>query len=387
MLRSPSQRGFVRVITSGYIVVLLAGCSTVRSNTTPAQVNHIRDSQHTQSQNKDLITNKLVKEYDFSLKIAAVGDIMLGTNYPLNHLPDPGINLLKPVYDVLAAADVTFGNLEGVLTEHNIAAKSCTDTTRCYVFRSPPEFSQQLQQAGFDVMSLANNHARDFGEQGRLETMSALDSSGIRHSGQAGDIASWRVNGRLLALIAFAPFRGANDMLDIAAAKRIVQELAASHDIVMVSMHGGAEGENMTKIPFGTEMYFGENRGDVVKFARAVVDAGADLVLGHGPHVPRAMELYAGRLIAYSLGNFCTYYGISVKNKRGLAPILELSLGYNGEFKHGMIHSFRQQRPAGPEYDPYKQAAKLIARLSQQDFPESPLHINNNGIMTIRKTK
>ena len=97
-------------------------------------------------------------------------------------------------------------------------------------------------------------------------------------------------------------------------------QLAATHDIVIVSFHGGAEGNGAEMLPFAREIFAGEDRGNVVEFAHAMVDAGADLVLGHGPHVVRPMELYRDRLIAYSLGNFATYYGISVEGIRGIAP-------------------------------------------------------------------
>ena len=286
--------------------------------------------------------------------IAAVGDIMLGTDYPKDILPDDdGVGFLAAVTPTLSAADVAFGNLEGPFVDGGEAVKQCKpESTACYAFRSPTRYAIHLQNAGFDVMSLANNHMADFGEEGRDSTMRALDGVGIRHSGREGDVASWDVHGRRVALIAFAPNVGAHQLNDGAPAGARIAELASSHDIVIVSMHAGAEGPGAEDLPFAREIFQGEDRGDVVEFARAAVDAGADLVLGHGPHIVRPLELHQGRLIAYSLGNFATYYGISVADMRGLAPILHVRLGDDGEFLGGRIESTIQIRPGGPVFDP-----------------------------------
>lgn len=319
------------------------------------------------------------------IQVAAVGDIMLGTDFPKDTLPPDGLNILAQVTPVLQQADITFGNLEGVLLDGGEPVKQCKTLTACYLFRTPSRYTNNLKEAGFDVMSLANNHARDFGEEGRTSSMLALSNAGIHHSGRLGDVASWQVKGVRMAMIAFAPFGNSHDMLDIDKAVEQVADLARTHEIVMVSMHAGGEGLDATRIPFATEYYHGEDRGDAVKFARAVIDAGADLVLGHGPHVPRAMELYKGRLIAYSLGNFCTYWGISVEGIKGLAPILIVNLGSNGAFLGGTIVSARQQRPEGLILDESHAAARLIRQLTRQDFPDTPLFLDEAGNIRIRQ--
>jgi poly-gamma-glutamate capsule biosynthesis protein CapA/YwtB (metallophosphatase superfamily) len=317
------------------------------------------------------------------ISIAAVGDIMLGTDYPKNILPDDdGVGFLAGVTPALTAADIAFGNLEGTLLDGGEPVKECKSPTTCYVFRTPTRYAQHLRAAGFDVMSLANNHAADFGEPGRESTMQALDAVGIRHSGREGDVASWMVGSRRVALIAFAPNIGAHALTDVPLARARVAELAAAHDIVIVSFHGGAEGEGAEVLPFTRETYVGEDRGDVVEFARGVVDAGADLVVGHGPHVVRAMELYRNRLIAYSLGNFATYYGISVADARGFAPILIANLDAEGAFVDGRIHSAIQLRPGGPQPDPQRQALALIRTLTAEAFPNGNLVIGADGAVT-----
>jgi hypothetical protein len=206
-------------------------------------------------------------------------------------------------------------------------------------------------------MSLANNHARDFGEEGRDSSMRALTEWGISHSGRIGDVARFTSGAYTLAMIAFAPNPGSHDINDIEGAAALVSELSAAHDLVLVSFHGGAEGIDAQHLTFDNEEYYGEQRGNVVEFSRRMVDEGADLVIGHGPHVVRAIELYQGRLIAYSLGNFNTYQGISIAGPKGLAPILRVTLAESGEFLNGQIVSTRQARPGGPIPDDTHEAS------------------------------
>jgi poly-gamma-glutamate capsule biosynthesis protein CapA/YwtB (metallophosphatase superfamily) len=209
--------------------------------------------------------------------------------------------------------------------------------------------------------------------------MKTLAGVGIHHSGLEGDFASMEVNGLKVAVMAYAVTRNSNLMLDYDLARATVAGYAGNHDIVIVSFHGGAEGRNVSNLPFAEEIYFGEPRGDVVKFSRMMVDAGADLVIGHGPHVVRAMENYKDRLIAYSLGNFATYYGISVEGIKGIAPVLEVTLDGEGHFVEGMIHSTVQIRPAGPSIDPSRRALRLIRDLSNEDFGSPGIRFDDDG--------
>ena len=319
------------------------------------------------------------------IHITAVGDIMLGTNFPDDRLaPNDGADLLKAMTPYLNKADITFGNLEGVLLENGEAAKQCKSSLSCYVFRSPPHYAHYLKNAGFDVLSLANNHARDFGEEGRTASMQALDAANLHHTGRLADVARWEVQGSTVAWIAFAPFGGSHDLLDIPLAQKQVHELVETNDLVFVSIHAGAEGKEVSHVPFKNEMFYGEDRGDVVKFSHAVIDAGADLVIGHGPHVPRAMELYKNRLIAYSLGNFLTYQGIRITGENGVAPILDVILAPSGEFKEGQIVSARQYRPQGTQFDKKAEAARIIEQLTKDDFPNTPLIFLKKGVFKPR---
>lgn len=314
------------------------------------------------------------------ISIASVGDIMIGTDYPKNHLPDDdGVSFLAHVTPFLAAADITFGNLEGVLMDGGEPGKKCSNPNACYLFRSPARYARYYHDAGFDVLSLANNHARDFGEEGRTSSAEALQAHGMVGSGREGSYSISFMNDLSVVFANFAVTRNSNMLLDYETAFSRVAAFDEEYDIVVVTFHGGAEGVDATHVPFSEEEYYGEPRGDVVWFARGVVDAGADLVIGHGPHVVRGMERYKDRLIAYSLGNFATYYGISVAGIKGIAPILTTTLAGDGRFVEGEIVSTIQLRPDGPSIDPKQRALNLMRGLSVEDFGEPGLRFLPDG--------
>jgi poly-gamma-glutamate capsule biosynthesis protein CapA/YwtB (metallophosphatase superfamily) len=353
------------------MLITIAGCSTQVEKTADRSdpVSPAVSSESKTPALKVVRQSRVPLQHRTTLSIATVGAIMLGTDYPENHLPDDdGAGFLAAVTPVLQAADIAVGNLEGVLMDGGEPGKQCGNPQACYLFRTPARYVGYFAEAGFDVMSLANNHARDFGEEGRTVSMQNLAGAGIRHTGREGDFAVMEVNGLSVALLGYAVTLNSNLLLDYDIAAETVRQFAANHDIVVITFHGGAEGQDVTRLPFAEEEYFGEMRGDVVKFSRMMVDAGADLVVGHGPHVARGMERYRDRLIAYSLGNFATYYGISVDGIKGIAPILVTTLDREGRFVEGQIHSTRQVRPAGPTPDPDQQVLDLMRSLSIQDF-------------------
>ena len=314
------------------------------------------------------------------ISIAAVGDLMIGTDYPQNHLPDDdGVSFLADVAPYLQSADIAFGNLEGVLMDGGEPAKKCKNLNACYLFRSPTRYAAHYRDAGFDVVSLANNHARDFGEEGRDSSAQAMRDVGIEASGRAGTHSVITRGDLSVVFLNFAVTKNSNMLLDYDESFAWIATMDAEHDIVVVTFHGGAEGTDATHVPFAEEEYYGEPRGDVVWFARGAVDAGADLVIGHGPHVVRGMERYEDRLIAYSLGNFATYYGISVAGIKGIAPILTSTLDGDGRFVEGEIVSTIQLRPAGPSIDPQRRAQKLMLGLTLEDFGNAGLALSKDG--------
>jgi hypothetical protein len=174
---------------------------------------------------------------------------------------------------------------------------------------------------------------------------------------------------------------GTIDINDTQNAARIVKHLDSICDIVIVSFHGGAEGSTKSNITRSDEIFLGENRGNPYKFARIVIDAGADVVFGHGPHVTRAIDMYKGRFIAYSLGNFATYGRFNLKGICGVAPIIKLAVNKKGEFLSGNLYSIKQIGEGGPIIDDDQMALKEVIKLTQSDIPESPLLIKSNGLI------
>lgn len=319
-----------------------------------------------------------------TITIVGVGDIMMGTNYPENKLPpNDGAFLMKDVEPVLRNADLTFGNMEGTFLDEGGTPKTCHDPKVCYVFRTPVRYVQNLLNAGFDVMSLANNHAGDFGETGRRSSIKTLDDAHLQHAGQSiHPYATFTKDSIRYGVVAFAPNGGCVNLNDLANAKAIVAHLDSISDIVIVSFHGGAEGAEYQHVLRQEEIFHGENRGDVYRFAHQMIDAGADVVFGHGPHVTRAVDVYKNRFITYSMGNFCTYRGISVSGVNGLAPIIKLYVNKKGEFYKGQITPTLQTYGAGVQIDPEKQVIKQIQELTKKDFPESRIQIDENGLIT-----
>ncbi|HEY0283736.1 MAG TPA: CapA family protein, partial [Rhizomicrobium sp.] len=264
------------------------------------------------------------------VEIVAAGDVMMGSadsglNPDIGPATDPAALIGDDLAAIFRRADIAFVNLEGPLYDGaNGPAKNCTN---CYAFRSPTIYAGVLAGLGIDAVSLANNHSGDYGEAGRASTMAALRAHGIGFGGLDRDGARAATlllpGGRKAAFAAFAPNDGTLDLNDIPAAEKLIRAWKKTHDLVIVSFHGGAEGWDHVHVAWGTEMFHGEDRGDVVRFAHAAIDAGADIVIGQGPHVPRAVEVYRGHLIAYSLGNFWTYNGVQTYAVSGMGPVLE----------------------------------------------------------------
>ena len=334
-----------------------------------------------------------------AIRIAAVGDIMLGSAFPNDSRmpPNDGADLLDAVTPILSAADIAFGNMEAPIVDGG-ASEKCPEPKppppgekpepiRCFAFRMPTRYAKHLKDAGFDILSVANNHASDFGEAGRASTRKALDELGIKHAGSDRTRYSTTyldVKGRKVAFIGFAHNNISPNVNDLVTARRLVQAADKLADIVVVSFHGGAEGTGAQRVPKQTEMFFGEKRGNLPLFARTVIDAGADLVLGHGPHVLRGMEIYKDRLIAYSLGNFATYGWFSLKNETALTMILEVDLMPDGSFAGGQIHAAKQIDRGVPVLDETGAAIKKVRQLSQMDFAATAPKVADDGTISTR---
>ena len=349
------------------------------------------------------------------ITIAAVGDIMMGST-SINETflpPNDGRDMLKEVTPILSSADITFGNLEGPMLEGGKTEK-CADSTPkktndayavptptptpakpgpvkkpipCFAFRVPTRYGQYLKDAGFDVMNLANNHAGDFGANGRENTRRVLDSLGIKYAGGDKDkfsTAYLEVKGMTVAVIGFDHNAVSPNVNDLDEARALVTAAKKKAQIVIVSFHGGSEGEGAQHVLRQTEMLGSEKRGNLPLFAHTVIDAGADLVLGHGPHVLRGMEMYKGHLIVYSMGNFATYGMFGLKGATALTAIFEITLNRDGSFAGGKIIPAKQIGRGGPVLDDTGAAIRKLQELSVTDFGASAPAITDVGNISTR---
>jgi len=310
-----------------------------------------------------------------SVRIAAVGDVAPGSTPVLPS--DGGAELFARISSLLEG-DVVFGNLEAALTDRT-SSKCPPESTDCYAFLLPPSYASLLADAGFTVLSVANNHAFDAGDSGALDTVQVLGEQGVGVTGLRGQIAYEDAGGIRVGIVGFAPYGWTNDLLDLEAATALVQEAAERADIVVVAMHAGAEGRDAAHVQPGPESFLSENRGDPVRFAHAAIDAGADLVIGTGPHVLRGLEWYGGRLIAYSLGSFAGYRTFSIADSLGVSAVLRVSLEADGSWAGGDLGAVRLVGNGTPEPDPEAAALRLVAELSQEDFGGAAVQVNPDG--------
>jgi hypothetical protein len=399
MAESPIGPGIMKVRISLFLVFAVCGFGCAKFGTSPLSV---------QAEDTRVNPSPTPIADENIISIAAVGDIMLASPFPDNSRmpPNDGKGMLDEMAPILAAADITFGNMEAPIIDSGISPKckpkepkpNATPTPTpdpsatpkpviCYAFRMPTRYAKHLKEAGFDVMSVANNHALDFGTAGILSTRRTLDANGIKHAG--GNRAKFsttvlEIKGKKVAFIGFAHNTVSPNVNDLTTAQRLVTAANKLADIVVISFHGGAEGAKFERVPKQTEIFYGEKRGNLPLFARTVIDAGADLVLGHGPHVLRGMEIYKDRLIAYSLGNFATYGWFSLKGDTALTMILEAHLAPDGKFIGGRIHSGRQQGRGIPVLDPSGESIKKVRSLSESDFPTTAPSISDDGTLSLR---
>ncbi len=239
------------------------------------------------------------RKFSTAISIAAVGDIMLA-NYTSQYMQTHGLNYpFDSTRSILAGADIAFGNLEAPFTHTG------TKFEKTFNFKVPPEFAPSLIHAGFDVVTLANNHILDYGVEGLKNTLQVLDSIGLAYCGaglsleQAQRPAILERKGYRVAFLGYSltfpeefwatrTSAGTNYPRNLPANIAHADSLS---DLIVVTFHWGAEGSNYPK--------------DYQKhFAHLAIDCGADLVIGHHPHVLQGLEIYKNRLIAYSLGNF-----------------------------------------------------------------------------------
>ena len=320
-----------------------------------------------------------------TLTFAVTGDIMMGTTYPSVQLPEKnGTELFRDAKPVLKRVDVALGNLEGAICDGGKSTKGSGPNS--YSFRMPTSYAHLLTDAGYDFLSMANNHANDFGIDGILSTENELKREGILFSGIEGRTESAVIErkGKKIGICAFGHNSYTLKHTDLKTVGRIVDDLVSRCDLVIVSFHGGAEGRDKSHLPQGQETFLGENRGSLREMTHFCIDHGADIVYGHGPHVVRGCEVYKGRFIVYSLGNFCTPYGMSLTGISSYAPVIEVKMALDGRFLNGKIHSFLQQKGIGPRHDKAGSVAREMKQLSEADVPQSQARIDDTGRITLK---
>lgn len=329
-------------------------------------------------------TDSSKAELPDTILVTAVGDIMLGSGFPStrNLPPDDAKNSFKHAAGFLRG-DIIFGNLEGCFLDTG-NSKKCEglNPNSCYAFRMPNRYAQVFKSAGFNLLSMANNHAGDFEYTGRRNTARLLDSVDIKYAGQMNKpYTIFQRNGVKYGFIAFAPNENTVPLNDLANAIKLCQDVKEQVNVLIVSFHGGGEGAKFEHVTRQPELFYKENRGNVYDFAHTVIDAGADLVLGHGPHVTRAVEVYKNRFIAYSLGNFCTYGMFNLSGPNGIAPLLQIKLASNGQFLSANVISFKQDKIKRLHLDDTHAAYRKIKQLTQIDFPDNQLRFIDNQIL------
>ncbi len=309
--------------------------------------------------------------------ISAVGDLSLG-NTP--RLPPNPATYLQGVTSALTAP-IAFGNLEGTLTS-STGSKCGTESNSCFAFRAPPAYAPILRQDGFTVLNSANNHSHDFGGQGVSDTSAALQTAGIAQTGLPGQIALVTRGATRVAFIGFAPYDTTNNLLQLAAARQLIQQAKGEADVVVVYMHAGAEGSEAVHVTGQEETYLGEDRGNAKAFAHAAIDDGANLVIASGPHVLRGMEFYKGNLIAYSLGNFAGYHNLAISGDLTLSGVLRVTLDGSGRWQSGQFVSLLLDGDGHPTTDPKGAAAHFVAGLSSADFASAAATIASDGTIS-----
>ena len=295
-----------------------------------------------------------------SVRIAGVGDLVFADDAQLNQ------QYFRAFTPVFQANHFVLGNLEGAITTSKDARKKYIPG-RSYAFRFPPDTARLLKDSGFHALSLANNHVKDYGEEGLADSVKYLQAQGLITSGlQQGEFELVTVQGRRLALISFGFYSHQNDMNDIPSAVQLVQRARGSADLVIISLHAGAEGENAVLLPKGKELFLGESRGDSRLFAKAVIEAGADAIIGYGPHLVRAAECLKGKPVYYSVGNFVSAGGLNTQGLPGISAVVELVFNTQQQFVAARVLPvvFTPQRY--PDWDPKGRGVLLINYLGQR---------------------
>ncbi|MEG4286091.1 CapA family protein [Microcoleus sp. A006_D1] len=376
-----STTATINPLTSKPAVQKVGAAKPSRKESSPASISGTKPASKSPSQAAKTPANRPA-----TVNIKAVGDMIPGTNFPYNKLPQKKELLFESVKPYLQGADILFGNFESTMTDYPYSSKG-GGGGMLFAFRTPPSYAKIFKDVGFDILNVANNHSYDFNEQGFKDTIKNIDSNGMKAVGKRDQIVYQNVKGVNVAFIGFSNYGEVhNSLLELQAGAEIVKKARQKADIVVISVHAGAEGTGALNVRNKNEFFYGENRGNMVLFSRTMIDAGADLILGHGPHVTRALELYKGKLIAYSLGNFMGYRTLSTAGELGQSLILDVKMTSKGDFVSGKIIPIELSSQGIPSVDDDFRSVGLIRRLTKSDFPNTGLMIDDKG-QILKKSK
>ena len=266
--------------------------------------------------------------------------------------PNGGRALFAHLRAELRAPDLMIANLEGTYSTGGPSKSDGKSSGTSFSFQAPPAYAEALPWAGIDLVNLANNHSNDYFARGLAQTTGALKQAGVAYTGLPGQVTVLHVRGVRVAVVGMSPYSGNASVNNLSGARRLVRRAAGEADLVVVLMHIGAEGSDKIHTPRGPETAFGELRGNPRAFAHAVIDAGADLVLGSGPHVIRGIERYKDRLIAYSLGNFAGWGNFGLGGNLSLSGLLTVKIDSTGRILGGRWLSLHLGAPGVPRIDP-----------------------------------
>ena len=304
------------------------------------------------------------------IEIGWAGDTVVGSEYGLP--PDGGRSLFDAVRSLLRAPDLMIGNYEG--TFGSGGSRRCSGGALCYIFRSPVSRARTLPAAGFDVMNVANNHSLDYGSSGFAQTRSALSGVHLGVAGVPGQVLVEQVEDTRVAIVGVSPYPGMLSMRDLPALRSIVHAADRAGDVVVVTFHAGLEGAAGAHVPHGAD--YGTNLRAAV---HAAVEAGADVVVGSGPHVVRGIERYRGTYIVYSSGNFAGWHTFSLGGLSSQSGVVRFTFDHTGRADGGTWDAVTIGAPGIPRPDRSGRITRRVAELSRADFGSAGVRFGRGG--------
>jgi len=348
-----------------------------------------------------------------SVRVCAGGDVTLGTNLDSTWgriatgvakgnwraALIPADSLVSPLRPLFSNADIILVNAEGAFGDDSVSDDKCAVRARlrhkaqaksahCFVLRQPASAAVALRTLGDSSMvvvaNVANNHAHDAGDDGFLHSVRLLRQAGILVTG-ADTVPTLAVTrrGDTIAILGFSAWSSPG-VGDLAVVARLVAAARARYGRVIVTAHMGAEGASAQRTGDSTEHYVGEDRGNPVAFAHAAIDAGAWLVVGHGPHVLRAAEWRDSALVFYSLGNLVNYGPFNLAEPRNSGAVACATLDSAGAPATVMLEPTTQVSEGIVRADSSGRARILLDSLSTLDFPSTGVTVDSTGVVRRR---